>query len=50
MPKSDAVYLGHMLDAAQKAARKAAGKTRLQFDADDEKGDRHPPKNANYGD
>lgn len=34
MPKDDAVYVGHMLDMADKAVGKIAGKSRGDFDAD----------------
>jgi len=33
--KSDLVYLGHMFDLASKATQKIAGKTRAEFDADE---------------
>ena len=36
MQKDDRVYIGHMLDTAMKAARKAQGKTRQQYDADED--------------
>lgn len=35
MPKDDAVYVGHMLDMADKAVGKISGKSRAQFDADE---------------
>ena len=36
MQKDDRVYIGHMLDTATKAAGKAQGKTRQQYDADED--------------
>ncbi len=36
MPHDDAVYLGHMLDMAQKAASRLAGRTRQSFDHDED--------------
>ena len=36
MRKDDGVYLGHMLDMARKAAARAAGKTREEYDADED--------------
>lgn len=36
MRKSDAVYLGHMLDSAVKARQKVASQTKAQFDADED--------------
>src|SRR5262245_45123138 len=36
MPKDDAVYLGHMLDAARKIAARTNGKTRADFDASED--------------
>jgi uncharacterized protein with HEPN domain len=35
MIKDDTVYLGHMLDQARKVAGKVQGKTRAEFDADE---------------
>lgn len=35
MPKDDQVYLGHMLDMARKAVSKVAGKSRADYDADE---------------
>lgn len=35
MPQGDLLYLGHMLDASLQAIAKAAGKTREEFDEDD---------------
>jgi uncharacterized protein with HEPN domain len=35
MPKSDIVYVGHMLDTAKRALRKTRNKTRRDFDHDD---------------
>ena len=35
MPKSDIVYLGHMLDSARSAVDKLSAKTRAEYDADD---------------
>jgi uncharacterized protein with HEPN domain len=34
--KGDSVYLGHMLDRAQKVIGKVRGKARAEFDADEE--------------
>jgi uncharacterized protein with HEPN domain len=36
MEKDDSVYLGHMLDRAQKVIGKVRGKTRAEFDADED--------------
>ncbi len=36
MHKDDSVYIGHMLDTAQKAAAKVAGRSREEYDADDD--------------
>lgn len=36
MQRDDTVYLGHMLDMARKAAGKARGKSRAQYDADED--------------
>jgi uncharacterized protein with HEPN domain len=36
MLKDDLVYVGHMLDTARKAVRRVAGKTRAEFDADED--------------
>lgn len=36
MPKDDRVYLGHMLDMARKAAGKIRGKSRSEYDADED--------------
>ena len=36
MQRDDTVYLGHMLDTARKAAAKVRGKTRAQYDADED--------------
>ena len=36
MPKDDAVYLGHMLDAAQKVVARTSGKTRAEYDASED--------------
>ena len=35
MSKSDALYVGHMLDTAQSAVAKLSGKTRSAFDEDE---------------
>ena len=35
MAKDDLVYLGHMLDMAEKALKLAQGKSRAEFDADE---------------
>ncbi|HEY4759718.1 MAG TPA: HepT-like ribonuclease domain-containing protein [Thermoguttaceae bacterium] len=35
MPKDDLVYLGHMLDLAEKITAKVKGISRTQFDADE---------------
>ena len=35
MPKDDLVYIGHMLDMARKALGKVKGKTRQDFEADE---------------
>ena len=35
MPSDDSVYVGHMLDMAQKAIRLAEGKDRAEFDRDE---------------
>ena len=36
MQHDDGVYLGHMLDAARKAAEKVAGRSRSDYDADED--------------
>jgi uncharacterized protein with HEPN domain len=36
MPKDDMVYVGHMLDTARKALEKVRGKTRRQYDGDED--------------
>jgi uncharacterized protein with HEPN domain len=36
MPKDDLVYVGHMLDAAQKIASRVEGKSRADFDASED--------------
>ena len=36
MPKDDMVYMGHMLDTARKAVEKVRGKTRRQYDGDED--------------
>ena len=36
MPKDDLVYLGHMYDMALKAWHKIAGKSRADYDADED--------------
>jgi uncharacterized protein with HEPN domain len=36
MPKDDAVYLGHMLDAALKIAARTKGRTRAEYDASED--------------
>ena len=36
MQRDDTVYLGHMLDTARKAVEKLHGRTRAQFDADED--------------
>ena len=36
MQRDDAVYLGHMLDMARKAAAKVRGKRRAEYDADED--------------
>jgi uncharacterized protein with HEPN domain len=35
MPKDDLVYLGHMLDTARKVLEKVEGKTRAEYDRDE---------------
>lgn len=35
MPRDDAVYVGHMLETARKAVAKVEGKSREDFDADE---------------
>ena len=35
MPKDDQVYIGHMLDTALQAVSKVRGKTRADYDADE---------------
>lgn len=35
MPKDDLVFVGHMLDMAEKALKLSAGKSRAEFDADE---------------
>jgi len=36
MLRDDSVYVGHMLDMARKAAAKAAGKSRAEYDGDED--------------
>lgn len=36
MPKDDGVFIGHMLDLAKQAASKVEGKTRGQYDGDED--------------
>jgi uncharacterized protein with HEPN domain len=36
MPKDDTVYVGHMLDTARKAMEKVRGKTRQEYDRDED--------------
>jgi uncharacterized protein with HEPN domain len=36
MPKDDLVYVGHMLDTAEQAIRKIAGKSRTDFDQNED--------------
>jgi len=36
MPHDDAIYLRHMLDMAQKATGRLAGRTRAEFDSDED--------------
>jgi uncharacterized protein with HEPN domain len=36
MPKDDLVYVGHMLDTANKALEKIRGKRRAEYDADED--------------
>ncbi len=36
MPKDDLVYVGHMLDTARKASAKLNGKSRSEYDADED--------------
>jgi uncharacterized protein with HEPN domain len=36
MPNDDLVYLGHMLDMARKAVTRVEGKSRAEFDADED--------------
>ncbi len=36
MQKDDLVYVGHMLDTARLIVRKTAGKSRMEFDADED--------------
>ena len=36
MTRDDLVYVGHMLDTARKAVRRVVGKTRADFDADED--------------
>jgi uncharacterized protein with HEPN domain len=36
MHKDDSVYVGHMLDMARKAVAKVAGKSRTDYDADED--------------
>ena len=36
MQKDDGVYLGHMLDMARKTADKIRGRTRSEYDADED--------------
>ena len=35
MPKDDAVYVGHILDMRRKALAKTTGRTREDYDADE---------------
>ncbi|MFC2171138.1 DUF86 domain-containing protein [Acidobacteriota bacterium] len=35
MPQDDATYIGHMLDMARKASQKVEGRTRQDFDEDE---------------
>ena len=35
MPKDDLAYVGHMLDTAEQARNKFSGKSRAEFDADE---------------
>ena len=35
MQKDDVVYTGHMLDTARKATSKVVGKTRAEYDGDE---------------
>jgi len=36
MPHDDSVYIGHMMDTARKAVSKVNGKSRADFDADED--------------
>ncbi len=36
MPKGDAVYLGHMPDMARKVSVRVAGRTKAEFDTDED--------------
>src|SRR5438552_5317133 len=36
MPKDDSIYVGHMLDAAQKVVVRIQGKTRPEYDANED--------------
>ncbi len=36
MPRDDGIYLGHMLDTARKATKRVAGKSRADYDADED--------------
>ena len=36
MPKDDSIYVGHMLDAANKVAVRIQGKTRPEYDANED--------------
>lgn len=36
MPKDDIVYLGHMLDVTRKAVARVAGKSRDDFETDED--------------
>lgn len=36
MPKDDLIYIGHMLDTCRKALSRTEGKTRVQFDSNED--------------
>ena len=36
MPKDDLIYIGHMLDTCRKALSRTEGKTRAQFDSNED--------------